>query len=181
MRHGFFHRYRFAGQRRFFHQQVLHADQAQVGWHLVAGYQQHDVAGHQALGIDFMAFTATQHHGVGREHAADGVQRVLRLAFLDEADDHVDQHGGKDHRGIDPMAEQGGDQGGDQHHVEQHVVELIEQAQRRSTALRRRQAVGAVALQAQFGFVLAETAGAAVLGIERLLCSQTVPGVVTML
>ena len=178
MGHGFFHRQRFPGQRGFFHQQVLHAEQAQVGWHLVAGCQQHDVAGDQVFGVDFVAFAVAQHHRLRRKHVADGVQRILCLAFLDEADDHVDQHGGEDHRGVDPMAEQRGDDGGHQHQIEQHVMELVEQAQQWPPALWRRQAIGAMLLQAPLCLVLAETAGAAVLHFQGVLCSQGVPGVV---
>ncbi len=45
----FVRRHRFPGQRRFFRAQVLDLGEADVGWDLVAGFEKHDVAGHERL------------------------------------------------------------------------------------------------------------------------------------
>ncbi len=57
-------------------------------------------------------------------------------------------------------------------------MELVEQAQQWPPALWRRQAIGTMLLQAPLRLVLAETAGAAALHFQGVLCSQGVPGVV---
>jgi hypothetical protein len=46
-----------------------------------------------------------------RQHRPDGIERRLGLAFLDEADDGVDHHCGKQDTRIDPMPQEGGDDG----------------------------------------------------------------------
>jgi hypothetical protein len=119
--------------------------------HLVAGGQQHDVARHELLGGDQLPLAAAQHRGLRREHAADGVQRRLGLAFLHEADEGVDDHRAQQHAGVDPVPQPGGDGGRHQHHVDQHVVELRQQPQPCGPARRRGQAVGAVHGQAPRG------------------------------
>ncbi|MCY1293257.1 hypothetical protein D9M70_425130 [compost metagenome] len=171
----FLHRHRFAGQRGFVDVEVLHAEQAQVGRHLVAGGQRHHVAGHQLDGVELAAFAVAQHQGVRREHVADGVQGAFRLAFLDETDHRVDHHGEHDHRGVDPQAEHAGDHGGEHHDVQQDVVELPQQAHQRAGARRFGQAVGAVALEPTGRFGSAEAGGAAVQFGDRLLGGQGVP------
>ncbi|MNG09691.1 hypothetical protein D3C84_931190 [compost metagenome] len=113
---------------------------------------------------------------MGREQFADGVQGVFRLAFLDVADHHVDQHRRQDHAGVDPMAEQGGHQRGRYHHVQQDVVELQQQPQQGPAPLRRRQPVGAVARQAGVGFDRSQAVVAALEGFEGRFGGQVVPG-----
>jgi hypothetical protein len=77
--------------------------EAQVGGHLVACLQQHDVAGHQLLGGHSAPLPVAQHQRPGREHVADGVQGLLGLALLDEADDGVDEHHAEDHTRVHPV------------------------------------------------------------------------------
>ena len=60
--------------------------------HAVARLEQHDIAGHEVGHGD--AARADRRAGrlaLRRDHAADRVERLLRLALLDEADDGVDQ------------------------------------------------------------------------------------------
>lgn len=47
-----------------------------------------------------------------RQHRTNGIERGLGLAFLDESDDGVDHHCGKQYTRIDPMVEKGCDDGG---------------------------------------------------------------------
>ena len=121
-----------AGQRRLLEQEAARADQPEVRRHLVARLQDDDVAGHQLVGGDLGALALPQHERLGREHPADRIQRPLGPAFLDEADDRVDQNDAEDHRGVDPLAEPGGDERRAEQHVDQNVMELGEESPERA-------------------------------------------------
>lgn len=157
----FFHRQGFAGERGFLDAQFLHLHQAQVGRHSVAGDQQHAVARHQLGGVYLPAVAAAHHGGVRGQHGADGIQRGFGLAFLDEADDGVDHHGGEQHAGIDPVPEDGGDHRRAEHHVEQDIVELHQQPHQHATTLGRGEAVGTVLLDAPRRFAVRQPVRAA--------------------
>jgi len=172
---GLLHGQRFAGQRRFLDPQVAYLQQAQIGRHLVARGQQHDIAGHQFAGIDLHPLAVAQDRGAGRQQLANAVERRRRLAFLDETDHRVDQHGGEDHRGIDPVAEQGGDHRGERHDVEQDVVKLPQEAYQRPARLDAGQLVGAVALQSPGGFVAGEPFRLAIEMCKALFGAKGVP------
>ncbi|MCY1536556.1 hypothetical protein D9M68_720160 [compost metagenome] len=92
------------------------------------------------------------------KHGADGIERGFGLAFLDEADDGVDQHGGEQHAGVDPVTEDGGDYCRAEHHVEQDIVKLHQQPHQRAAALGRGEAVGAVFGQAAGDFGVLQAA-----------------------
>lgn len=149
--------------------EVLRFEQPQVGRHPVAGGQQHHVARYQAFGVQRLALAVAQDQGMQRKHVADGVQRVGRLALLDETDQRVDHHRQEDYRTVHPEAEQRGDQRGEQHHVQQDVVELPQQAQQRPLAFRRGQSVVAVRRQAAGGFVRVQAGGGAVQSFQHPL------------
>lgn len=42
----------FAGEGGFLDAQVVDLDEAEVGGHTVAGFEAHDVAGHEGIGLD---------------------------------------------------------------------------------------------------------------------------------
>ncbi len=163
------HRHRLAGQGRLVDMEVLRFEQPQVGRHPVAGGQQHHVARYQAFGVQRLALAVAQDQGMQRKHVADGVQRVGRLALLDETDQRVDHHRQEDYRTVHPEAEQRGDQRGEQHHVQQDVVELPQQAQQRPLAFRRGQPVVAVRRQAAGGLVRVQAGGGAVQSFQHPL------------
>ncbi len=140
-----------------------------IGRHPVAGGQQHHVARYQAFGVQRLALAVAQDQGMQRKHVADGVQRVGRLALLDETDQRVDHHRQEDYRTVHPEAEQRGDQRGEQHHVQQDVVELPQQAQQRPLAFRRGQPVVAVRRQAAGGLVRVQAGGGAVQSFQHPL------------
>ncbi len=148
---------RFTGQNRLVDQQSARADEAQVGRYAVAGFDQHDIAGDDLGNGHTLAVPVAEHAAAWRDHAADGSQRVLCLAFLDEADDGIGDHDGNDHPGVDEMAEKPGCQCAREKEVDQGVVELGEKAQERAARRRRRKLVPAVLAQA-FGCFLGRQA-----------------------
>ena len=153
------HRQRFAGQRRFAHAQVLDAQQAQVGRHLGAGFEQHDVARHQVGGVNLMPLATAQHRGMTGQHGPHRLQRLLGLALLHKTDQGIDQHHADDHAGVHIVFEQKGNDPRDQQHVDQRVMELQRQPQPCTARTGHRQAVGAVLRQTRARLRIAQPAG----------------------
>ena len=171
----FFHGLGFAGQCRFFDAQLARFEQAQVGGDFVAGAEQHDVADHELFRRDLAALTVAQHRRVEREHVADGVQRTFRLAFLDHADDGVDEHHADDHAAIHPMGEQGRDRCRDQQHVDEDVVELAGETQQQAVFARGGQTVRAELFQAPARLVRGKPGCAGVERVQHLQRRHAVP------
>ncbi len=138
-------RQRLTSERRLIHAQLAHLEQAQVGGHLVARGQQHDVAGHQFARIDALALPTAQHRGLGGERARQRFERTQRLAFLDEADHGVEEDHAKNHRRVGPGPHSQLDGSRHQQDIDQHLVELQQKAQQRAAPLGCRQRVGAKA------------------------------------
>ena len=168
--------HRFAGQGRLVDQQATRMHQAQVGRHAVAGFQQDDVAGHQAGHIHHLPVTAAQHPRGRREHRLQGRQRLFGLALLDEADQGIDQHYRHDHRRVDMVAEQSGQHRRGDQEQDQRVVELLQESAQRRTPRRRRQAVGAMPGQAWSDIVIRQPFGPRVQLLQDLVGAGGVPG-----
>ena len=100
------HGHRFAGQRGFFDLEVDGRDQAQIGGHIVARFQQDDVARNELPGRNRDLMAVADDLGVGRRHLLQGRERLLGLRLLDHADDGVQHHDAHDGDGIDILAEQ---------------------------------------------------------------------------
>jgi len=171
----FVHRHGLAGERGFIAAQLLDLQQPQVGRHAVARGQQHHIAGHQVCSVDLLALAIAQHHGMRRQHGADGIQRRFGLALLHKADGGIDQHRRQQHTGVHPVAEKGRDHRCGQHDVQQHVVELQQQAQPGTAPGGRLQAVGSVLGQALCGLRGSQPLGAAVQCSQGLLGRLRVP------
>ena len=107
-----------------------------------------DVARHQRLGGDRLAAAVAQHVRLQRQHLADRVERSLRLALLQEADERVDDDDADDDRGVDPMLHRRRDRRRGQQHVDQDVVELQQQPHQRPAPLRRPKQVRSAAIEA---------------------------------
>ncbi len=137
-------RHGLAGEKRLVDEQAACAQQAQVGRDLVASFEKHDVARHEIPHCDLRALPVAKNEGTGSDHAANGVERLLGLALLDEADDGVDDHDRGDHGRINDVSEQGGRNGSGEQEVDQDVVELRQEPQERRPAGGRRQLVRAM-------------------------------------
>ncbi len=170
-----FHGLRFAGQRGFIDAQLARLEQAQIGGHFVAGGEQHDVADYHLFRRDLAALAVAQHRRIERQHVADGVQRALGLAFLDHADDGVDQHHANDHAAIHPMGEQCGDQRGSQQHVDEDVVELAGETDQQAVMRCGGQQIRAMELQALLCLGGRKSAGLGCERVQHSLCRQAVP------
>ena len=142
---------RLAGEGGLFDAQVGGLDQAQVGRHAVAGAQAHDVARDQGVGVDRVPAPVAAHLRVQRQHLADALERLLGLAFLDEADDGVDDDHAEDHAGVDPVTEYGGDGRCGEQYIDQHIVEVLEEALEHAFLRWCRKPVGAKLGETTFG------------------------------
>ena len=142
---------RLAGQDRLLDRQARCRDQAEIGRHLGARLELDDVAADDALGRDLDAAAVAQHCRARCQHAAQRLQRLLRLALLEEADQRIGDHHGQNDDGVDVVAEQRGNGGGGHQHQDQQVLELGDQALQRGAARRLRQPVGPLGLKAPRG------------------------------
>ena len=151
--------------------------QPHVGRHLVAGDKMNHVARHQMHRIDAMLAPAAQHGRLGGDHAGQRRQRRFGLAFLDEADDGIDDDHAQNHAGVGPLAKEGGDGAGGDQHQHQRLQHLVEQpaggAPRRLTL----RTVRPVAVEARLRHGFVEADGGIDFVIRRdLVVSPGVPG-----
>ncbi len=121
------HRHRLAGEGCLVDAQVFHAHQAQVGRHPGARLQQHDIARHQQGGVDLVPLALAQYRGVTGQHGAHRFQRLLRLAFLNETDNSVDQHHADNHACIHIVLKRNCDGARNQQHIDQRDCETAGQ------------------------------------------------------
>ena len=118
--------------------------------------QQHDVAGHKFLGGDAELPAGAAHGAFRGDHAGKGFNGLLRLGFLEIADDGVNQHNGEDDAGVHPFAEERGDTTGGNENVNERLVELLEKLQPLRRAAPGREAIGAEPGAAGLDFGLGE-------------------------
>ena len=128
--------------------QAARLDHPQVGGHLVACLQQHDITGNQVGAVNGDAHTPAQHGRPGGQHSPDGRHCRFGLALLDKADDRIGKHDGQDHPRINPVLQRARHHGRPQKDVDQDVVKLHEEPQHRPPCPHFGQAVGAMIGQA---------------------------------
>ncbi len=140
----FVHRQRLAGQRRFFDAQIACVQQPQIGRHLVARGQQHDVARHQLARVDALPLAAAQHGGLGGQRARQRIERHQRLGFLHKTNHGVEKHDAENDGSVDPGAHEELDQHRRKQDVDQRLVELQQKPHKRALAPAHRQGIGAI-------------------------------------
>ena len=151
--------------------------EADVGGDLVAEFEEHDVAWHERLRRDHRRLPVAQGSRFRREHVADRIERLLRPAFLKEAEQSVDDDDAEDDRGVEPQVHHQLDEAGGEQHIDKHIVELLQEAHERTALARGRQHVEAVFRLAARGFGLVEARGHAGLEpLDGLIGGQRVPG-----
>ena len=143
----FVDRRRLPGQRGLVHPQLGLAHQPQVGGNLVAGLQQHQIAGNQLLGRHGVLVAVAHHLGLGAHHGPQALQRGLGLGLLNETHDRVDDHHTEDHCGVDEFPQTGGDRPRDEQNIDQRMMKLAQYAHQQAGARSHRQRIGTEALQ----------------------------------
>ncbi len=138
------HRHRFAGERRLGHLQLGLLDQARIGRHRVAGGQQHDVAGHQLARREHLLAAVAQHAHLQRGQPAQRGHRALGAAFLEAADQRVDQHHRQDDHRVAVVAQRHRQHRGDEQDVDQRALELAREGAPQRPRRRLGQGVGAM-------------------------------------
>ena len=139
----------FASQCGLVHAELGQVDQPQVRWHLVAGFEQHDVARHQAAGGNRHALAAAQHGGARRCELLQRRQGAVGAPGLHEADQRIEQHDHHDGQRVDQIADQARDHRRAEQHQDHEVLELVEQQGGRRAAFARGDLVGPVLHRAQ--------------------------------
>ena len=124
---------RFPREEGFVGMGVLHVEEAQIRGDLVALVQQDDIPGHDLPCQDDLLATVPPHRTGGHHHPLERFQRSLRLAFLEEAeqcvqDDHTEDHGGIHHHIFATQGQRARHRRSRQEDVDEGVVELSEQA-----------------------------------------------------
>jgi hypothetical protein len=147
-----------------------------VRGHAVARAQAHEVSGHEIIGLDLDPFAVAARVRVKREHLADALERLFRLAFLDEADDRVDHHHRENDPGVDPVSERRRDDGRRDEDVDEQVVEVLEEPLQQPFLWRSRQAVVAHGLEASGRLVGAQAIDTAIQRLQDLVGRQRVWG-----
>jgi hypothetical protein len=135
------------------------AQQTKIRGHAIARLDQHDLAGHDVLGSDCDTPAVTDHRRARIDQVLDRLERLLRPALLDEADQRVDQHDAEDDERIDEVADDAGECRRAEQDVDQRIVELQEQAQHGTARLRLRQPVSSMRRQPGGGLGIAKSFG----------------------
>ena len=173
-----FHGDGFPGQDRLLRRKTPRLQQPQIGGHLVARLQQHDVPGDEFRAVHRYPQAVAQNVGPGREHLPDRGHRRFGLAFLEEADRRIGQHDRQDHPGVHPVLQRPGDHRRADEDVDQHVVELSREAQQRTARLHLGQPIGPVGRQSARSFVRGQSGsrciqrGKAFIGWSRMGVGQ---------
>ena len=120
-------RERLSGQRRFIHLQVVDLEQAQIGWHAVAGAQEHNVAGDEIFGADASLLAVPSNSRFRADHFGQCFDGLFGLRFLEKTNDGVDQYHTGDDGGIDPLAKECGDCPGQEQDIHERLVKLLKE------------------------------------------------------
>ncbi len=118
---------------------------ARIGRHAVAGFEQHDVAGHQFAGVDLPDRTIPAHARAGRQHVLERRQRVLGAVLLDEAERGVEQDDDEDDDGVADIADDAREHRRAEQDQDQQALELVEELEPRRPRRLLGEPVGAVA------------------------------------
>jgi hypothetical protein len=142
---------RLARDRGLVDAQVFGLEQAQVGGHARARFQQHHISWNQIRCIHLGALPITQHDGAAGQHDAHRVEGLFCLTLLREANDRIDQHDAQDDCSIHIVAQRQSDQPCGEQRINQGIVKLDGKARQRAAPQCARQAVGAMLAQAAAG------------------------------
>ena len=126
---------------------ALACDDAAVGGDLVAGRQQHHVAGDHFLRLDLRLGAVPAHPRGGLHHRLERVHGALGLALFAQADHGVDHREDQEHdAGVELADDHGEDAGHEQDDLHVGPV-LVEEPAPAGLGLLGRQGVGAVLLE----------------------------------
>ena len=134
----------FPGQRRLVNGQIDGVDDACISRDTVACAQHHDVSGHEIARRNGRFFAVAQHVRRRGGHSSQRFQRLACAVFLDEAEEHREQHDDGDDDRLERVAEETGDDRGAEENHDQRVLELREEGMPRGLRAQRLQFVRAV-------------------------------------
>ena len=136
-----------AGQRRLGHFGPMRLQHPGIGRHAIARFEQQDIARHELFGRNDAGFAITAYPRAWRQHAAQGGQRVLRTALLEESQGRIEKNDHGNDRRILDVADQSGEQRCADQDADQHAPELVEKLEPCGARGLLRKAIRTMALQ----------------------------------
>src|SRR5262249_27264488 len=129
------------------------------------------------LGRNHARLAAAYRPGLGGQHVADGIERLLGLTLLNEPKEGVENDHAKDDCRVDPQVQhQLGKPCGEQH-VDQNIVELREKPCKWASFSTFRQTVWAVFLKSERGLSrIKASLAAGIKSLHDLMLRYRVPG-----
>ena len=103
---GFAHRNGLAGECGLGGLQIRGREQSHIGRHAIAGFEQHDVTGHEPCGVDAAHLTLPQHVGHGCRQPFERGQRLVGPVGLEHPDDGVEHDDDADDAGLEGLPDQ---------------------------------------------------------------------------
>ena len=152
-------------------------DDAAVGGHGVARFQQDDVAGHDLGGVQRLGLAVAQNLAGGGGHGLQRFDGGFGLALLEDAEDGVEQHDDEDdddlgHALAADDAGHGRNGGRAQQQDQHRVLELVQETLEQGSFFSLLEFVGAVLRKALGRLLRAQTFGGRVLLLQYLLRGQ---------
>jgi len=128
---GLLRRHGLAGERGFVDLEIARARQSQVGRHLVARLQEHDVSGHERNGREPRLLSTADDGGLAGNRLGQRGDGPQGLGFLNEAHEGIDQDDPENDGCVDPFLEQAGHERGRKKDVDQRLMELEQETDQR--------------------------------------------------
>ncbi len=105
-------------------------DEPRVGPDGVSLRDEEEVARDEVAGLDLLLAAAAEDPGLEPREAPQGRERPLGAAFLERADDGVEEHDAQDHRSVRGSGEREGDRRGAEQEVDERALELPQEDER---------------------------------------------------
>jgi hypothetical protein len=117
----------FSGKRRLDAPQRRGLEEPGIRRDQVAGCERENVAGDDPRGRDRGHLPVAPHRGLGRGQLLEGRDGFLRLEFLVEANDRVEDDNGQDGDAVQHFTEEAGDDTGGDENPDDEALELAEE------------------------------------------------------
>ena len=99
-------------------------EQARIRPDSISGGEEHDITGHEFARGDQLLLASAQHSHMQGGQLAQRRHRAFRAAFLNGADDRIDQHHDENYQRVLMLAEHGGENSGCEENINQRAGEL---------------------------------------------------------
>ena len=164
----FFHRHRFAGQRRLAHEKIFGGDEAEVGGDDRAGLEGDDVAGDDFRSGDLDLGAVARDQALGLHHFAELFDRFAGPVFLKVGQAHAQDHHGPHNGCHAKISHADRNCADDQQLDDERVTASLENLPEKPQFLPVGKIVGAKLFEGFFHLLRREAAGPGTHALERL-------------